>query len=756
MTTLLESAKQSSTALRRRAEAQLKIQSQDSKSIPTEKDAKRALHELQVHQIELEMQNEQLQHTQIAERKTSQRYTELFEFAPVAYFVMDQASIINQLNLRAAILLDIDRVNLVGQSFVEHLKAEYKTVFSHCLSTVLEGGGIQTCEIAVQVSKRVVWLSVKINIDDTDTSCLVTMIDISERKLAEDKLKLAANVFSYAGESIMITDATATIIDVNETFTITTGYSREEAIGNNQRMLRSGREPPDFYVDMWQQINTAGHWKGEVLNRRKNGEVYTELLTISAVVNDASRVQHYVALFTDITQIKQHQAQLERIAHFDTLTKLPNRILIADRLSQTMLNCQRHQQSLAVAFLNLDGFKAVNDSHGHTIGDELLISLSERMKLALREGDTLARIGGDEFIAILADLAHAEDCLPVLDRLLEACSSLITVRENAPQVTLMEHELQVSVSIGVSLYPQDDVDTDQLIRHADQAMSLAKQAGKNQYHLFDSIRDNTVKIHRESIGNISSALSRREFVLLYQPKVNMRTGKVIGVEALIRWQHPNLGLLSPVNFLPIIENHAISLELGEWVIDTALTQISLWQNMGLDLPISVNIAAYQLQQDNFAIRLAELLAAHPKVNPSSLNLEVLETSALPDISLVSATMQTCIELGVHFALDDFGTGYSSLTYLRRLPASLIKIDQSFVHDMLTHPDDLAIIEGVIALAKSFKRQVIAEGVETIEHGTALLKLGCELAQGYGIGKPMPTADIPAWVDSWQQDISWKI
>ncbi len=435
---------------------------------------------------------------------------------------------------------------------------------------------------------------------------------------------------------------------------------------------------------------------------------------------------------------------------------MPNRALIADRLSQTMLNCQRHQQSLAVAFINLDGFKAVNDSHGHKVGDELLITLSERMKLALREGDTLARVGGDEFIAILADLAHAEDCLPVLERLLEACSSLVTVRENTLQVTLMEYELQVSASIGASLYPQDDGNAEQLIGYAAQAMSLAKQAGKNQYHLFDIIRDNTVKIHRESIGNIRSALGRCEFVLYYQPKVNMRTGKVIGVEALIRWQNPNLGLLSPVNFLPIIENHTISLELGEWVIDSALTQIKQWQNIGVSIPISVNIAAYQLQQDDFAIRLAELLAAHPEVNPRNLDLEVLETSALRDINLVSATMQTCIELGVNFALDDFGTGYSSLTYLRRLPANIIKVDQSFVHDMLINPDDLAIIEGVIALAKSFNREVIAEGVETVEHGKALLQMGCELAQGFGIARPMPAAEIPAWVDSWQPDVSWQI
>ncbi|MEH6357656.1 MAG: EAL domain-containing protein [Pseudomonadales bacterium] len=571
-------------------------------------------------------------------------------------------------------------------------------------------------------------------------------VDLTERKQSEEKLKLAATVFSHAREGIMITDASGNIVEVNDTFTNITGYSREDVIGQNPRMLQSGGQSPEFYAEMWESLLEKEHWKGEVWNRRKSGEICAQLLTISTVQDAAGQAQNYVALFTDITQMKEHQGQLEHIAHYDVLTNLPNRVLLSDRLSQAMVQCQRHHQSLAVAFLDLDGFKDVNDTHGHNVGDELLITLSRRMKEALREGDTLARIGGDEFIAVLAGLAKAEDCQPVLERLLQAAATPVTV-DNAV--------MQVSASIGVAIYPQDNVDTDQLMRHADQAMYVAKQAGKNRYHLFDTVQDEAVKIQRKSIGDIRSALERREFVLHYQPKVNMHTGNVIGVEALIRWQHPNLGLLSPAAFLPVIEDHAISLDVGEWVVDTALIQINQWQSMGIHLPISVNISAYQLQQDNFSIRLAELLAAHPEVNPRHLELEILETSALGDLQHVSTIMNACIALGVNFSIDDFGTGYSSLTYLRHLPASLIKIDQSFVRDMLIDPDDLAIIEGVIALAKSFKRDVIAEGVETIEHGTALLQLGCELAQGYGIARPMPAGDIPAWVDGWKPEVSWQ-
>jgi EAL domain-containing protein (putative c-di-GMP-specific phosphodiesterase class I) len=287
-------------------------------------------------------------------------------------------------------------------------------------------------------------------------------------------------------------------------------------------------------------------------------------------------------------------------------------------------------------------------------------------------------------------------------------------------------------------------------------MYLAKQSGKNCYHLFDNTFDDAINIKRESIENIKKAFNNSELILYHQPKVNMSTGELVGTEALIRWQHPERGLVPPLDFLPIIESHPISLDIGELVIDSALSQISQWQNMGITCPISVNISAYHLQQDNFVERLSILLAKHPDVMPANLELEILETSAFSDINKIVSTMRACIELGVKFALDDFGTGYSSLTYLRRLPASLIKIDQSFIRDMLTHSDDLAIVQGVVGLTKAFQLEVIAEGVETIEHGVALLQLGCELAQGYGIARPMPASDIPDWVSHWKPDPSWQV
>jgi len=458
--------------------------------------------------------------------------------------------------------------------------------------------------------------------------------------------------------------------------------------------------------------------------------------------------QGLVGVISDVTAVKAHQTHLEHVAHFDALTGLPNRVLLADRLQQSMAQALRRGQPLAVVFLDLDGFKAINDHHGHDAGDQLLVELSKRMKQALRDSDTLARMGGDEFVAVLVDLNDAADSLQMIDRLLVAA---------AQPVLVGDQWLRVSASLGVTFYPQtQDVAADHLLRQADQAMYQAKLAGKNRYHVFDAAHDSSLRGHHESLEHIRHAMDAREFVLYYQPKVNMRTGAFVGTEALIRWQHPQRGLLPPAVFLPVIEDHPLAIEVGEWVIDTALTQIELWRVQGLEVPVSVNIGARQLQHPNFIERLRTLLQAHPQVDPQWLELEVLETSALEDVARVSHVIDACHRMGVSFALDDFGTGYSSLTYLKRLPAKILKIDQSFVRDMLDDPDDLAILEGVIGLANAFRRDVIAEGVETMEHGEMLLRLGCDLAQGYGIARPMPAQALPAWVTSWVPDTSWGL
>ena len=578
--------------------------------------------------------------------------------------------------------------------------------------------------------------------------------EIAERKQAELSLQrsqaqllLAASVFASAREGITITDTEGTILDVNTAFTRITGYSRADVLGKKCHLLVPGQQTPEFYAQLWQQLIDQGHWSGELWNRRKDGELYAEMLNISTVRDANGQTQNYVALFSDITASKKHEQELDHIAHFDVLTGLPNRVLLADRLRQGMAQAVRRNQQLAVVFLDLDGFKAVNDAHGHEAGDQLLMTIAQRMKHALREGDTLARIGGDEFIALLVDLNDSATSIPMMQRLLEAA---------AQPLLHQEATLKVSASLGVTFYPQvQELGAEQLMRQADQAMYQAKMAGKNRFHLFDSVRDSGLRSHRESQERIRQALQTGELLLHYQPKVNMRTGLVIGVEALVRWQHPMFGLEAPAQFLPIIEDHPLAVELGEWVMETALTQLERWQTQGVKLPVSINVGARQLRQSDFVDRLRALLGRHPMLEPGRLELEVVETSAQEDITTVSQVIAQCSELGVGFALDDFGTGFSSLTFLKRLPVTLLKIDPSFVTVMLQTPNDLAILEGVIGLAHAFKRQVMAEGVETSAQGACLLKLGCELAQGFAIARPMPASELPGWLKAWKPDPAWN-
>jgi len=565
--------------------------------------------------------------------------------------------------------------------------------------------------------------------------------------LARDResLQRAASVFHHAREGIVITDPAGNIIDVNETFTRITGYARDEVLGKNPRIFKSGHQSAEFYRQMWAAIQRDGAWSGEIWNRRKTGEIYAELLTISAVRDRRGRAQSYIALFSDITPIREHQLELERIAHYDPLTGLPNRVLLADRLQQALSQGHRQQQGVAVVFLDLDGFKAVNDQHGHDAGDALLVEVAQRMKAALREEDTLARVGGDEFVAVLAGMNAASDCESLLGRLLAAAAAPVPWGDQC---------LNVSASIGVALAPQDGEHPEELLRHADQAMYAAKHAGKNCCLLFDATQNAQLRSRHRALERIRQGLERHEFELHYQPKVNMRLGTVIGAEALIRWRHPEQGLLSPAAFLPQLANEPLNERIGAWVLEAAIAQMARWIETGLRLPVSVNISARQLQQAEFAANLATVLGRYPQVDPRDVTLEILETHALEDMASATRVMRECFSFGVRFSLDDFGTGYSSLAYLKRLQVDEIKIDQGFVRNMLDDTGDKAIVAGVLSLAQVFGREVIAEGVETPAHGAELLLLGCVQAQGYGIAQPMPASALSGWIAAWPSRAPW--
>jgi diguanylate cyclase (GGDEF)-like protein/PAS domain S-box-containing protein len=571
--------------------------------------------------------------------------------------------------------------------------------------------------------------------------------EICKRKQVEEAQRMAASVFASTQEGILITDAQCNIIDINPAFTSITGYLRDEALGKKPNILKSGLHDADFYQKMWQAINRQGYWRGEVWNRKKGGEIFAEWLTISAVTDKQNKITHYIGASSDITQLKEHERKLELIAHYDPLTGVPNRILLADRMHLAFAQTRRDNCLMAVGYLDLDGFKPVNDRLGHEAGDQLLIEIALRIKNALREGDTVARLGGDEFVFLLLGLDKVEDCEITLHRLLKVISEPVILRNQA---------VCVSASIGISIFPADNTDPDTLLRHADQAMYQAKQQGKNCFHIYNLELDRQLHAHREALNRIEQALENEEFELYFQPKVDMQQNVVFGAEALIRWLHPERGLVMPDDFLPLLENHELAIKLDAWVIDKALQHMEHWQSQGLQLRISVNITARSLQTDDFVLQLYYAFERHPTAKPAHFELEILETQALSDLTLTSQVIKDCQTLGVQFALDDFGTGYSSLSYLKHLSVETLKIDQTFVRDMLEDEDDLAIVQGVIGLAESFRRQVIAEGVESIEHGIALLQMGCCHAQGYGIAKPMPASELAAWIKEWKAPAEWKI
>lgn len=582
--------------------------------------------------------------------------------------------------------------------------------------------------------------------DAKNQSFVVILYDITDRKRAEEKLKLSGRVFNQAHEGILITDARGLIVDINPAFTEITGYSRAEVIGRAPSLLKSGKHPDAFYKDMWQQLIDEGHWQGEVWNRRKNGDLFAELLTISTLVDEYGDTLHYLGLFSDITKSKQQQQTLEMMAHYDILTQLPNRSLFADRFQLAIAHSDRHHSLLGVVFLDLDGFKPINDRYGHEIGDQLLVEVSQRIKACIREDDTASRLGGDEFAILLNDVSSVMHCERLIARIQRTIALPYKI-DNDP--------IQLSASMGVTLYPLDHADADTLLRHADQAMYQAKQAGRNQHYLFDALHDQQ-RLHQQSqLAELQQGFNANQLCLFYQPKINMRSGKVIGFEALLRWQHPQRGMLEPIEFLPSASGAELEIRIGNWVIEQALKQIQQLHQDNLKLSVSVNISAYHLQWSGFFDALDFALSKYPDVDASYLLLEVLESSVLSDIHNISSIIRSCRKgLGIRIALDDFGTGYSSLSHLRHLPVDVIKIDQSFVRDILDDANDFTIVDGVIGLTEAFQHEVIAEGVETIAHGQMLMSIGCDLAQGFVIAPPMPADNIANWLGQYRPNGIW--
>ncbi|WP_027996316.1 EAL domain-containing protein [Simplicispira psychrophila] len=701
---------------------------------------------------------DQAKRTEQRLRQSEERFLRIFQLLPYPMGLTRRSdgSYI-EVNTAWEQALGFSRAEALGQSSISlgiYTAAQRATL----IATVPPDGQLNSYEAVMTVrsgEKRTVLQSMRAATLDGEACWLFAMHDITNRKRAEERVREREELLS-----LTISAASLGLWDWNLQTGMVTGDHRwhemrgsrpdgiqpstalswTAAMGSTDIALitaevaRHGAHPETPFDATWRITHPHHgdrwiHNLGKIVSRDAHGQ---PLRMVGACI--------------DVTTQREQEERLQKMAHYDALTGLPNRVLLAQQLEEAMANVQHSSKLLGVAYLDLDGFKPVNDRFGHDTGDQLLVMVATRLTRALRSCDCVARLGGDEFVILLPDLANVSDGEQALHTVMQ--------RIAAPY-TLGTERVTVTASIGYTLYPQDAADADTLLRHADQAMYAAKQAGRNRFHQFDAASERATQQTREQLVYLRTALANGQFVLFLQPKVDMRLGTVVGAEALARWQHPEKGILSPAAFLPLLENTDLEFSFGAWAVNAALDLIEALMDSGLYLPVSVNIAAPHLQQPQFAAWMAQQLARHPRVPATLLEIEITETAALYNIDPVADTLRELGTLGIKTSLDDFGTGYSSLTYLRRLPLSTLKIDQSFVQGMMNDTGDRAIVQGVVGLATSFGYDVIAEGVETIEQGQLLLQMGCPLAQGYCVARPMALAAFQEWAGQWQAPAAWR-
>ena len=570
------------------------------------------------------------------------------------------------------------------------------------------------------------------------------------KRALQDEKELAQVTLASIGDAVITTDKSGRVTFMNASASSLTGLAEAEALGKAVSdifpLVGLGtrlplNSPVHAVLGAAQQTGTEFH--GALLTLQ--GETIPVESLATPIMSNGGALIGCVLVARDVSEQYKVQDRLQWQAGHDELTGLPNRALLADRFDRALDKSRRNNTKLVVCLLDLDNFKPINDTHGHDIGDKLLIEVVTRLNQQLRDVDTLSRLGGDEFVILLEDLDNVEDIDGLMQRMLQML---------AEPFSIGEFRLSITASIGLTIFPTDNSDSDALLRHADQAMYVAKQTGRNRYHLFDVRQDLERESTHQTLQRVRQAITQDELLLHFQPKVNMRTGTVAGFEALLRWQHPQDGMIPPLAFLPQVEESDVIIEIGEWVIDQALRQIAHWKAQGHVWPVSVNIAARHFQSSNFLERLVDILAQHPHISPALLEFEILESVALADIHAMNAIIESCRSLGIRFSLDDFGTGYSSLSYLKRIAIQTLKVDQSFVRDMLEDPDDLALVESIINIAKLFRLEVVAEGVESQRQGMLLQSMGCDTVQGYGIARPMPPGQCIDWAMKYIAGDQW--
>lgn len=663
------------------------------------------------------------------------RRAERFDRAPVGLVVVDGRGVIVDAN--AAALAMLDRDALEGRRFTDLvLPADRESVMVERLTSMLQPvevrltrGGAESAEF---------WAELDVAVErggDGRVSVHVAMRDVSARKARDLRLEQAAAMFECAGEGVMVTGVDARILLVNKAFTELTGYREDEVLGQTPHVLGAGRQDREFYSSMWSQLERTGAWKGELWNRRKSGEVFPELLTITAVRDGSGAVSRYVGVFSDISELKRSAAQLDFLAHHDPLTGLPNRLVLLERLARGIDASTRARDAMALVLLDLDRFKDVNDSFGHPAGDELLQQVARRLTSRLRGVDTVSRLGGDEFAILLQRLARPEDAGVVARKIIDALSD--------PWKLSSGPEVRIGASVGISLFPAHGATSEELMEHADAALYRAKSEGRGRFCYFSS--DLTVLATRrlELEARLRGAVERRELTLHYQPQVEVATGRIVGAEALLRWRHPVEGLITPEHFIALAEETGLLESISRWVLHEACTQGRRWSDLGLGpLRIAVNLSPRQLRHGEVAATVRDLLA-ETGMPPEHLELEVTEGALIAHEPEATATLRGLRDLGVRLALDDFGAGYISIAHLKRLPLSALKIDRAFVREISTHGGGGEVVAALVAMGQALGLEVLAEGVERPEELAFLRARGCALYQGFLTSPAVPPEEFEA-------------
>ncbi|HOE40298.1 MAG TPA: EAL domain-containing protein [Rhodoferax sp.] len=674
-------------------------------------------------------------------KESENRYSTLIEWSPDAALVHRDGVLVYANGAAIALFGANAMSDLVGRNLIDLVAPEAQAFVRQRMQRQNEqGGSLPRAETRfVKLDGSIIDVEVQATpiIYDGQRTNYSIIRDITAIKRTQAELSIAATAFE-SQQGITITNAQGTILRTNQAFTRITGYSAEEALGQNPRLLASGRHDAVFYQMMWKSLTIKGNWQGEIWNRRKDGEIYPEWLSISAVKDSAGQVGHYVATFFDISARKSAEEQINNLAFYDPLTQLPNRRLLLDRLAQALITCSRHRSCGALLFVDLDNFKTLNETLGHFQGDMLLESVARRLSACVREGDTVARLGGDEFVVMIEHLSdNAVDAATQS----EAVAEKIRLSLNR-SYTIGSYEHHSTPSIGITLFGEAPHETiDEPLKRAELAMYQAKAAGRNALRFFDAQMQVVVTQRAALESDLSEALLQDQLLLHYQAQV-VGDGRLTGAEVLVRWRHPERGLVSPAEFIPLAEETGLILPLGQWVLETACRQLVTWSARPdlAHLTLAVNVSAKQFHQPDFVARVQSVLV-RTGVNPKRLKLELTESLMINDVEGIITKMTSLKASGVGFSLDDFGTGYSSLSYLKRLPLDQLKIDQGFVRNILTDPNDAAIAKMVVALAESMGLSVIAEGVEIEAQKDFLAHLGCHAYQGYLYSRPLALAEF---------------